>query len=71
MKKFDPSMREWFRIGVENPIKGSTVVAFTPVWGTLRFRVVGEDLLHTLSEATHWSPLAGPMDDESNLGAEV
>lgn len=69
-KPFDPSDREWIRVGDDRkPLKGSTVIAFTPIWGSLRFRVVGEDLLHTLSEATHWSPLTENGDQRSLVAA--
>lgn len=67
MTTIDPAGMNWFRIDdAFRPIKGSTVVAFTPVWGSQRFRVVSEDVLHRLSEATHWAYLIGPHGDPSN-----
>jgi hypothetical protein len=59
-------LMRWVPVDDAKPLKGATVVAFTPVWGSLRFRVVSEDLLHTLSEATHWAYLVGPQGDPSN-----
>jgi hypothetical protein len=54
--------RDWIPIAEAKPMKGTRVIAFTPVFGSLRFRVVDDDLLATLSEATHWAYLRGPAD---------
>jgi hypothetical protein len=57
---------DWVPIKKETPLDGSTVVAFTPTWGALRFRVVHEEELSKLSDATHWAYLTGPIGDPSN-----
>jgi hypothetical protein len=56
-------MNDWIRIADGKPMKGTRVIAFTPYWGELRFRIVDADLLLTLTEATHWCYLRGPTDD--------
>jgi hypothetical protein len=57
-------IHRWVRIDNFKPMKGTRVIAFTPVVGTLRFRIVDDDLLSTLSEATHWAYLQSPADHE-------
>lgn len=50
----------WVRIEQLRPLQGSRVLAFTPTFGALRFRIVDSDLLNTLTEATHWCYLMAP-----------
>ncbi len=53
----------WIRIGSQmKPMKGTRILAFTPSNPALRYRIVDEDLLPTMREATHWMYLTPPAD---------
>lgn len=54
---------KWERIHPKNlPMRGTTVLVFTPSNAAMRYRLCDSELLRTLSEATHWA-YPQPPDD--------